>query len=195
EPGTWNSETTDYYLCKYFLDMALTILSWILKFVLPSVVVFLAVRMAVKAYMENEERKRMAKAGPDNSAIVLPIRLQAYERFILLLERMAPAQAINRALEPGMTSFGLQLVLVRNIREEFEHNAAQQLYISQDSWVMVKSAKEAVIHLINSSASQTEASSPSSELARIILERWSEMEHNPVQKAIDQLKSEVTGLL
>ncbi|HOX78360.1 MAG TPA: hypothetical protein PLW31_09980 [Bacteroidales bacterium] len=175
--------------------MALTILSWILKFVLPSVVVFLAVRMAVKAYMENEERKRMAKAGPDNSAIVLPIRLQAYERFILLLERMAPAQAINRALEPGMTSFGLQLVLVRNIREEFEHNAAQQLYISQDSWVMVKSAKEAVIHLINSSASQTEASSPSSELARIILERWSEMEHNPVQKAIDQLKSEVTGLL
>lgn len=175
--------------------MALTILSWILKFVLPSVVVFLAVRMAVKAYMENEERKRMAKAGPDNSAIVLPIRLQAYERFILLLERMAPAQAINRALEPGMTSFGLQLVLVRNIREEFEHNAAQQLYISQDSWVMVKSAKEAVIHLINSAASQTEASSPGSELARIILERWSEMEHNPVQKAIDQLKSEVTGLL
>lgn len=151
--------------------------------------------MAVKAYMENEERKRMAKAGPDNSAIVLPIRLQAYERFILLLERMAPAQAINRALEPGMTSFGLQLVLVRNIREEFEHNAAQQLYISQDSWVMVKSAKEAVIHLINSAASQTEASSPGSELARIILERWSEMEHNPVQKAIDQLKSEVTGLL
>ncbi|MDX9906396.1 MAG: hypothetical protein RBS55_07415 [Bacteroidales bacterium] len=175
--------------------MALTILSWILKFILPSVVVFLAVRMAVKAYLENEERKRMAKAGPDNSAIILPIRLQAYERLILLLERMTPAQAINRALEPGMTSYGLQLVLVRNIREEFEHNAAQQLYISQDGWVMVKSAKETVIHLINSAASQTEASSPGSELARILLERWSEIEHNPVQKAIDQLKSEVTRLL
>lgn len=175
--------------------MALTILSWILKFVLPSVVLYLAVRMAVKAYIQNEEKKRMATPGPDHSAITLPVRLQAYERFILLLERMAPAQAINRALEPGMTSYGLQLVLVRNLREEFEHNAAQQLYITQEGWVMAKSAKETVIHLINSAAVQTEASSPGNELARIILEKWSEIEPNPVQKAIDQLKSEVNRLL
>jgi hypothetical protein len=167
----------------------------VLKFLLPAIVLYFTVRMAIKAYYKNEEKKTNEAKRPDTSSIVLPLQLQAYERFILLLERMTPAQAINRAMQPGMTTYLLQMILIQSIREEFEHNAAQQIYISQKGWVLVKTAKEEVIHMINSSATKIEASSPAGELARNIFERWAEIDHNPVQAAIDQLKAEVSGLI
>lgn len=171
--------------------MILALTSEILKFSLPSLVLFFTVRLVVMAYMNNEEKKREERKTAGNNQITLPLRLQAYERLILLLERIAPSQAINRALQPGMTKYHFQLMLVQNIREEFEHNVAQQIYISPAGWVMIKSAKEEIIRLINTSASETDESANAGEFAKIILERWAELELNPVQIAIDQLKAEV----
>lgn len=141
--------------------------------------------------MKNEEIKReeLKKAG--NNQVTLPLRLQAYERLILLLERITPVQAINRALQPGMTASHFQLLLVQNIREEFEHNVAQQIYISPAGWTMIKSAKEEIIMLINTFASEIDAAENPTELAKYILEKWGQMDQNPVQLAIDQLKAEV----
>jgi hypothetical protein len=169
--------------------MVLALTFEILKFLLPSLVLFFTVRLVVIAYMNNEEKKREERKTAGNSQVTLPLRLQAYERLILLLERITPAQVINRALQPGMTTYHFQLMMVQNIREEFEHNVAQQIYISQSGWTMLKSAKEEIIHLINTAASETDAGA--AELAKIILESWSQMEQNPVQVAIDQLKAEV----
>jgi len=163
----------------------------ILKFLLPSLVLFFTVRLVVLAYLKNEKKKREESKKAGNSQTTLPLRLQAYERLILLLERITPAQAINRALQPGMTTYHFQLMLVQNIREEFEHNVAQQIYISASGWAMIKSAKEEIIRLINTSATETDAGASAGELAKILLERWAQLDQNPVQTAIDQLKAEV----
>jgi hypothetical protein len=169
-------------------------ISEILKFFLPAIVLYFTVRFVITAYLKNEDKKREDIKTAGNGQVTLPLRLQAYERLILLLERISPAQAINRALQPGMTTYHFQLMLVQNIREEFEHNVAQQIYVSAAGWAMIKSAKEEIIHLINTLASETDAGGNASELAKTILERWALLDENPVQIAIDQLKAEVRQL-
>lgn len=171
--------------------MILALIFEVLAYLLPALVLFLIARIIVKAYMRNEDKKRMESRNTGSSQITLPLRLQAYERLILLLERMAPAQAINRALQPGMTTYHLQAMMIQNIREEFEHNVAQQIYVSAPGWAMIKSAKEETTLLINTCAAETDAGSGAGDLARTILERWAQLEYNPVQAAIDQLKAEV----
>lgn len=166
-------------------------ISEILKYLLPSIVLYFIAKLIITALMKNEEKKREDIKTAGNSQVTLPLRLQAYERLILLLERISPSQVINRVMQPGMTTYHFQLLLVQNIREEFEHNVAQQIYISTAGWTMIKSAKEEIIRLINATSSETDAGAGAGELAKIILERWSQMEQNPVQLAIDQLKAEV----
>jgi hypothetical protein len=175
--------------------MILALIFEILKYLLPAVVLYFITRLIVQAYLKNEEKKREEGKAPANSQTTLPLRLQAYERLILLLERITPAQAVNRALQPGMTTYHLQMMLIQNIREEFEHNIAQQIYVSPSGWAMIKSAKEEIIHLINISAAETEAGEGAGELARTLLERWAQLDQNPLQIAIDQLKAEVRQLL
>ena len=175
--------------------MVLALIIEFLKYLLIAVALYFIARSVVQAYLKNEEKKREADARSAISQTTLPLRLQACERLILLLERIAPAQAVNRAFQPGMTALELQLMLIRNIREEYEHNVAQQIYISLSGWALIKSAKEEVIHLINISASETDAGAPGNELAKILLVRWAQLDLNPVQSAIDQLKSEINLLL
>ena len=171
--------------------MILALTFEVLKFLLPAVVLYFIARLFVQSYLKNEERKREEIKSAGSNQITLPLRLQAYERLILLLERITPAQAINRALQPGMTAFHLQMLLIQNIREEFEHNVAQQIYVSPSGWALIKSAREETIRLINTCAGETDAGAGGSELAKIILERWAQLDQNPVQLAIDQLKAEV----
>jgi len=171
--------------------MALVSISEILKFLLPAIVLYFTVMLIVKAYLNNEEKKRENARSAGNSSTIIPLRLQAYERLALLLERITPAQAVNRVLQAGMTAYHLQVLLVQNIREEFEHNVAQQIYISPAGWAMIKTAKEETIRLVNTSAAEVDAGAPAGELAKIILEKWGAMNQNPVQNALDQLKAEV----
>jgi hypothetical protein len=173
------------------IKMALVSISEILKYLLPAIVLYFTVMLVVKAYLKNEEKKREDARNTGNSHTIIPLRLQAYERLVLLLERITPAQAINRAMQPGMTTYHLQVILIQNIREEFEHNVAQQVYVSPSGWAMIKSAKEEVILLINTSAAEIDAGAGAGELAKLLLEKWAELDQNPVQTAIDQLKAEV----
>jgi hypothetical protein len=167
----------------------------ILKYLLPAIVLYFTARLIVQAYLKNEDDKRADIKKSTGGQTTLPLRLQAYERLTLLLERISPAQAINRALQPGMTVYMFQLLLIQNIREEFEHNVAQQIYISPSGWTMIKSAKEEIIRLINTSAAGVDAGAAAGELAKILLEKWGRLDQNPVQIAIDQLKAEVRQIL
>jgi hypothetical protein len=175
--------------------MVLALVFEVLKYVLTALVLLFIVYMVVRAFMKNEELKRASVHYPEKDQITLPLKLQAYERLILFLERIAPAQVVNRTLEAGMGSKHLQIMLLQVIREEFDHNVAQQLYISTPGWALTKKAKEEVIFLINKTASELDPDATGHELAKNILENWGQIEGNPIQSAIDQLKSEVDGLL
>jgi len=66
----------------------------ILKITIPSVIVFLTAWILLKNMISNDQDKRRQELIMQNSRTVLPIRLQAYERIVLFLERIS----LNRFL-------------------------------------------------------------------------------------------------
>lgn len=166
----------------------------VLKYVLPSVVVFLTVFYIVHSYFEDQEQKRQVRTALKNRKLITPIRLQAYERVILFLERISPESLIIRISQPGMTSQQLQSEMLTSIRAEFEHNLSQQLYLSNEAWAMVKNARSNTVKLINLSADKIPGDRPYSQLSTAILERIMEEEQTPSSIAIDFLKKEVQKL-
>ena len=108
----------------------------------------------VKTFVENEQKKTILEIQKIQESevrkVVTPIQLQAYERLVLFLERMTPNNLVLRCFQAGMTTQLLKDVMIQNIRDEFEHNLSQQLYISEQAWVYIKNAKEDMINTINS---------------------------------------------
>jgi len=166
----------------------------ILKYTIPSLVVFLTVFIMIRGWVRNEEGRRKKEFNLHISDEVLPVRLQAYERSILLLERISPESMILRVSRSDYSARQLQQELLNNITHEFEHNMAQQTYISKEAWDKVKTAKNQVIHLVNETAKEMKPDAPGPSLGKLILERLAEFKNPPSQAAIDFLKKEVNSL-
>jgi len=147
----------------------------LLKLLLPSLLVFLAGYLAIERLLRAESNRRKAEIAVDRQKISTPIRLQAYERLVLYLERISPESLLIRVNQPNLTAKKLQSNLLTNIRTEWEHNLSQQLYISNKAWSIVKNAKENVIKLINTCSDKIEGDKPSILLSKIILERLVEL--------------------
>src|ERR1035437_3704092 len=117
--------------------------------VVPGLLVLIAVYL-MQNYFRKQENDRTDKLlKVEASKISLPVRLQAYERLTLLMERIAPAALVLRITRPGIGLFQLQQEMIQSVHEEFEHNLSQQIYVSADCWSLVKSAIEQTIQQVN----------------------------------------------
>lgn len=166
-------------------------LTEILKYILPSLVVGAATILTIKYFFDNEQKNRQAGLRDLNRSAVTPIRLQAYERIVLFLERISPANLIIRVNATEMDARSLHRVLVHTIREEYEHNLSLQIYLSIKAWELVKNGKEELIMVINQSASEIPADGPGMDLAQKIFENYLKLEKPPLASATDFLKREV----
>lgn len=160
----------------------------LLKLILPAVLVIWAVFTTMSKFLE-----RMGPTENDKSNKAL--RLKAHERLTLFLERISPDKLIQRIHDSKMTSAELQLELLKIIRQEYEHNLTQQLYVSDEAWNTVVIAKEGINQLINSSMSTVEANSPAIELAKKIIQTYQSTKSTPVELSIRMLKADVVSLL
>jgi hypothetical protein len=161
-----------------------------LKYLLPSVVVFATTYYLVKKYFDGEERRRQQRIFINNQNLIVPLRLQAYERMILFLERISPESLIIRVNKHGITCQQFQSELLNAIRSEYEHNLSQQIYVSQGAWEMLKNARGRTIQLINMMAEKVQPDSPSINLSRAILESIVDQEKIPASDAIGFIKKE-----
>ena len=93
--------------------------------------------------------KGMVELRVAGAKLVLPLKIQAYERFLLYLQRIQPAVLMNRVYEYGIDKNAFHLSLIKNVREEFEHNLAQQLYVSHETWITICNAREQLVSQIN----------------------------------------------
>ncbi len=166
----------------------------ILKYLLPSLVVFFTVYYLVRKYFESEGKKLQHQRILNNQNLITPLRLQAYERIVIFLERIAPESLIMRVNKPGYTCKQLQTEMLNTIRSEFEHNLSQQIYISPTAWEMLKAARAQTIQLINSTADKVNNDSPSINLSKAILEKLVESEKEPCANAIKMIKKEIGEL-
>ena len=100
----------------------------------------------------------------------MPLRLQAYERLVLVTERIALPTLISRLNQPGISAHEMKLILTENIKQEFEYNSTQQLYVSQQGWDAVRNLKEQNIMIINQVGNALPPTASSSDLNKKILE-------------------------
>jgi len=166
----------------------------LIKIIIVLALIFTGVFMLLRYYMKHNRKQITPASTNESQKIILPLRLQAYERIVLFLERIFPSTLILRLNKQDLSSAQLQSLLVKTIRDEFEYNLSQQIYISSTSWELIKNAKEETIRLINQAAGKVKENTPSSESARIILEISLEKEKNPINLAIEELKKEVRNL-
>lgn len=146
-------------------------------------------------YYLRHTRKTIPEAPKnEDQKIILPLRLQAYERFVLFLERIHPSNLVMRLNSPELTAMQLQSLLVRTIREEFEYNLSQQLYLSQHSWEMIRNAKEETVSMINQAFAKVGETATSSDLVKEIFEMSISWGKLPVDMALEGIKTELQRL-
>lgn len=162
----------------------------LLKYTFPALVVLATAYFLLKMFLDNEAAKTRMQIRLDMQKITMPVRMQAYERLILLCERIEPAGLLVRTNMPGMNASQLQSALVQSVRSEFEHNLSQQLYVSTKAWEMVRNAREETIKRINTSAMKLMPDATSSDLASLILINDIDEQQSAVKGALDLLKDE-----
>jgi hypothetical protein len=166
----------------------------ILKYTLPALIVFLTAFVLIRGFIRREEQSTFREIAGADRKTVLPIRLQAYERLALLLERISPESLIMRINQPGMSAKQLYAELLSSIRAEYEHNLSQQVYISNEAWELIRNARANVIGLINAAVDQVKDDATSITLSQKVFEQVVQLKDPPVQEALDFLKNEIREL-
>ena len=154
------------------------------------------VYLLVKRYFDNQQKERLLQMKLDERRetlkAVTPIRLQAYERMALFLERISPNSLVLRCWQPGMDLRLLQGVMTKNIRDEWEHNLSQQVYLSPELWARIREAKDEMVNLVNSAAVSLPDTSDPTRLAAAIFA--SSADHSPVDGALTAMHNELHEL-
>lgn len=163
----------------------------LLKILLPAALVFGAAYLVMRNFMDNEHKRVLADLRKESQKITTPVRLQAYERLILLNERINPENLVMRVMRKGMTAQQLQKALAQEIRNEFDHNLSQQLYVSNAAWQLVVRSKDEYTQLVNVAASKMKKEATGLELGKVILAMYGGLEQHTSEDAIAALKAEI----
>ncbi|MEI6142590.1 MAG: hypothetical protein WCP85_25160 [Mariniphaga sp.] len=169
----------------------LTPLWEVLKIVLPALIVFLTAYFLLRDMLENSFRKREFEMRMKTSGQILPVRLQAYERLALVLERISPQSLLMRISPHDNDANDYQQQLLAQIRQEFEHNVSQQIYVSPLLWQAILIAKENLIGIINRSAEEVGVEVHAIVLSQRIIDNYVAGNDHPIIMAMDELKKEV----
>lgn len=173
----------------------ITYLFDIVKYTLSGLLVFFAAWYFVKPLLLqnlNFQRLELKKAGLKHT---LPLRLQAYERTVLFLERINPANLLVRLHVPGMSAVEMHKIIIADIRSEYQHNISQQIYVTEMTWTVVKKIKEETIGIISSAANALPAEASSMDLSKSVLTHLANLEsENPYDVALSIVKRDIQSL-
>ena len=161
------------------------------KYILPSLVVFITAYLIIHSFLKRDDKKRQHELLLLHQKEITPIRLQAYERLVIFLERIHPESLVLRENSSELNNQQLQQKLVTAIRNEYEHNLAQQIYVSAGLWKQIKNAKESIIQLINAEALQLVPTDSSLALSKALIESHMQIQNPAIVKTINELKEEI----
>jgi len=167
----------------------------ILKITIPALLVLITALLLLRNLLKNDQDKRKQELILQNSRTVIPIKLQAYERMVLFLERISLESMLVRISTPQMSAGQLHSSLLTTIRSEFEHNLSQQIYMSPQAWEVVRNARSNMIRIINSEFEKLPESATGMEFSRKLLETVMDLEQEPTRVALEFIKAEVGKMI
>jgi hypothetical protein len=167
----------------------------IIKIIIPALIVFLTAWILLRNMIRNDQDRRRQEIILQGARTITPIKLQAYERIVLFLERISLESLLVRVSSPDMNVSQIQSALLTTIRSEFEHNLSQQIYMSPQAWEVVKNARSNTIKMINSEAEKMKGDAPGIDLSRQLLTKLMELDKEPTRAAIDYIKGEIGRMI
>ncbi len=173
------------------MEEATQVISYV-AYLLPAIVVGIIAYFFFKGHIANEEGRRRYLIQKEAQNQILPLRLQAYERVALFLERIDPKRLLVRVKPFSDNKEDYENLLIKNIEQEFDHNLTQQIYVSTECWNVVNTAKNATIHLIRQ-GSMHEKEGNVDKMREGLLQNLME-EISPSQKALAYVKREVSEM-
>ncbi|HWS60521.1 MAG TPA: hypothetical protein VN182_06295 [Flavobacterium sp.] len=164
----------------------------ILAYTLPSLVTGGVAYYLFDSYFKDQQNTRRWLLQKDNRKDTLPLRLQAYERMTLFMERINPGQLLVRISPVSDDKNEYANYVIAQVEQEFEHNIAQQIYISDECWSIITTAKNATIQMIRL-ATKNEKVTDANQLREVIL---SDLlgKTTPSNAALAVIKNEVSQL-
>jgi len=168
----------------------MNVLFELMKILLPAALVFVAVYFVLQQMLERERQVDMIELRKGSQKIITPLKIQAYERIVLFLERISPNSLVMRVHKTGMSGRLLQADLLKSIREEYEHNLSQQIYLSDKTWDVICQAKEEIVQLLTVAGSKVPADATGMDLSKMIFQICQELGSLPTDKAVMQVKGE-----
>ena len=164
----------------------------ILAYTLPSIVTGVVAYFLFDSHFKDQQNTRRWLLQKDKQTVSLPIRLQAYERMTLFMERISPSQLLVRITPLSEDANEYQNFVIAQIEQEFEHNMTQQIYISNECWSIIVKAKNATIQMIRLVA-KNEKVTDANILREIIISDLLE-KPSPSSAALAFIKNEVGQL-
>ena len=185
-----------YDLCLTFslYMQTLPFLLDILKYTIAGTGVVWVALYLFKPYLDRAEHVQLLELKRTISNQTLPLRLQAYERVVLFIERVNPASMLVRLNASGMLAAELQLMIITEIRNEFQHNVTQQIYVSNRVWNVVKRVKEDTLSLVNNAVKALPPDASGIEMSKTILIHLSKLEQDPYEIATGLIRQDMEEL-
>ena len=140
-------------------------------FIIAGVLLVAIAGVYIFFYMKDKKSiNKKEKTDVKDASASLQLRLHAYERLVLLADRIALPNLISRVNQPGMSAREMQLLLIQSIRQEFEHNVTQQIYVTADAWNAIRNLKEQNMLIINQVASYLPETATGMDLNKSLME-------------------------
>jgi hypothetical protein len=173
-------------LFPYLLD--------ILKYTIAGLGVVWIAFYLIKPYLDRDEKIQLLEFKKAVSNQTLPLRLQAYERLVLFIERVNPANMLIRLNGPAYNAHELYSLIVEDIRNEYQHNITQQIYVSARAWSVVKRIKEDTLGIVNNAIRTLPETASGLDLSKTILSNLSTLEDNPYDMGASLLRKDLEEL-
>lgn len=163
----------------------------LVKVILPAGLVLYAMYLTIRTLLDRQLAEKQLDIQAEYAKTLLPVRLQAYERMCLFLERISPNNLLLRLNGTANSALEFQQILLNEIREEFNHNLSQQVYLSDSAWQQIKQAQLEVIALVNAASKDVKPEDSPIELSRKVFELIMAQELDPTAKPLQAVKEEV----
>ncbi|OKS88285.1 DUF7935 family protein [Mucilaginibacter polytrichastri] len=163
----------------------------ILKYLIAGLGVVGVAFVLIKPYIQRAERIQILEIKKSISNQTLPLRLQAYERMVLLIERVNPSNLLVRINAPAYTPQELHVIVLNEISTEYQHNISQQIYVSNEAWQVVKKVKEDTINLFNNVIRTLPENATGMDVSRLMLTHLNQLETDPYDIATAMIKKDL----
>jgi hypothetical protein len=172
--------------------METTKLIELLSYTLPAIITGFVAYYFFNLHTKNEEGRRRYLLNKDTQKDALPLRLQAFERMTLFLERINPGKLLIRLSPNSEDKNDYENLLISNIEQEFEHNLTQQIYMSDECWTVIVTAKNATIQMIRRT-NMSDRVDTANKLREVIMNDLMDKQ-SPSAVALSYIKNEVKYL-